>query len=83
MDMSQLKEMLGQEPFHPFRIKLADGSGYDIRNPDLVVPMQTQALVAFPAEDRYAVVSLFQIVALERLPTRGGGGKGRGRRKSA
>ena len=77
MDLVQINEMLARDPFDPFRIELADGTAYDVRNPGLVVPMQTKLLIAFPADDRFAVVSLFQITALETLP----GGKGKGRRK--
>ena len=67
MDKAQIDEMLSRDPFEPFRLKLADGSGYDIDNPGLVVAMQTKLLVAFPAADRFAVVSLFQITAVETL----------------
>jgi hypothetical protein len=78
MDLRQINEMLARDPFKPFRIKLADGTGYDVRNPGLVVPMQTMVLIAFPADDRFAVVSYFQITALETL--RNGRGKRRGRK---
>jgi hypothetical protein len=72
MDRNQIHEMLTSEPFEPFRIRLADGSHYDILNPGLVVPLQTKLMVAFPKDDRFAVVSNYQIVAMETLPNRGG-----------
>ena len=68
MDLTQIREMLARDPFQPFRIKLADGTGYDVRNPGLVVPQQTQLLVAFPNDDRFGVVHTFQITAIETLP---------------
>lgn len=72
MNRIQIQEMLAREPFKSFRIRLTDGSHYDILNPGLVVPMQTQVMVVFPNDDRFAVISNYQIVAMETLPNRGG-----------
>jgi hypothetical protein len=81
MDRAQINELLTKEPFVPFRFRLADGSGYDITNPALVVPMQTKVFIVLQEDDHVAIVSNYQIVALETLPNRR---RGKGpRRKSA
>ena len=33
----ELREAIRQQPFEPFRVVLADGVGYDIRHPDLMI----------------------------------------------
>ena len=65
--LDTLREMLHQEPFQPFRIVLTSGGGYEVVNPDLVALGQTQLTLYFPRSDRYAVLRLNQIAALESL----------------
>ena len=71
MDKPRIEEMLARDPFEPFRINMADGTGFDVQNPGLVVPMQTKLLIAYPSDDRFAVASLFQITSIETLPAAG------------
>ncbi len=67
MDLQTIEEMLTRQPFAPFKVRLSDGTAYDVHNPDLVVPLRTKILLAFPADDRFAVCSLLHITAVETL----------------
>jgi hypothetical protein len=65
--LETLRDLLHPEPFEPFRIVLASGTGYEVSNPHLVALGQTQLTLYFPRSDRYAVLRLNQIAALESL----------------
>lgn len=60
-----LTDMLHREPFQPFRIVLTSGDRYDIVNPDLVAVGRTQITVYAPRSDRFSVLRLNQLAALE------------------
>jgi len=62
-----IREMLNKEPFEPFRIVLTSGSGYDIRNPELVALGQTQLTLYYPRSDKFAMLRVNQIAAIEGL----------------
>ncbi len=36
MAPQELRDLLREQPFRPFRIVMSDGSGHDIRHPDLL-----------------------------------------------
>lgn len=65
--VESIHEMLHAQPFQPFRIVLTSGSQYDVRFPDLVVPLQTQIIYCYPKSDRFALLRLNQIAAVEML----------------
>jgi hypothetical protein len=60
-----LKELLEHEPFQPFRIVLTSGTSYRVTNPHLVAWGQTQLTVYQPKSDKFAMLRLNQIAALE------------------
>ena len=75
MRPTDLKRMIQERPFAPFRIVLSDGMRYDIRHPDQVAPMFTTVEVlplerdkTLNLEDCVVSVSYFHIVRLEPLP---------------
>jgi hypothetical protein len=56
------------EPFRPFRLRLTNGTAYEVRHPELVKVGRSQALIFFPKKDephapfiRYEAVSLVHI----------------------
>lgn len=71
MDADRLRELLCREPFEPFRLVLRSGTTYEIRNPQLVVPMNREAFVAFDDGDRCAFVPYMHVASVEK------GGNGR------
>lgn len=56
-----------RDPFVPFRIVMMSGHAYEVANPDLVVPQKTQIVVFVPKSDKYLVLRLNQIAAIEVL----------------
>ncbi len=45
MTFRNFGDYLGAEPFRPFRIKLASGSTYEIRHPEMILVGRTSARV--------------------------------------
>ncbi len=72
MRPDDIRHLLWQHPFEPFRIILLDGTSYDIRDPDLVLLERSVVKIGFPASKvpvplthREVVVSLLHITRLE------------------
>ncbi|MBI4716466.1 MAG: hypothetical protein HY763_01560 [Planctomycetes bacterium] len=71
MISDQLRELLRREPFKPFRLVLSSGRHYDVRNPELVVPMRSEVFIAFPDGDRWTHLPYLHIAAIEAVPNGG------------
>jgi hypothetical protein len=74
MRPDDVRDRLRVEPFEPFRIRLSNGSTYDVRHPDLVWVGRSAVLVgaADPGHapdlfDRYTTVSLLHVAELEPI----------------
>lgn len=73
MPPEQLLQALRQRPFVPFRIHLTDGTVYEIRHPEMVLPGLRAAVIGLasdPAQPLFArteTVALLHIVRLEPL----------------
>ncbi len=52
MNAGELTELLHEEPFEPFRVRLSSGDTYEVHNPDLAVVMRSRLFLAFPGTDR-------------------------------
>lgn len=69
-----IKELLHREPFVPFRLTLSSGGHYDIRNPERTVVMKSEIFIAFPDGERWSLVPLLHVSAMETLGNGQGGG---------
>ncbi len=73
MPPEELLHLLRKRPFVPFRIHLTDGTVFEIRHPEMVMPGVRTAIIGVPADPlvplyaRTEVVSLLHIVRLEPL----------------
>jgi hypothetical protein len=63
-----LRDLLAREPFQPFRIVLTSGDRYTVTDPALVVLMESQVFLAEPRSDRFHLLRLNQVAAVESLP---------------
>lgn len=73
--LEQIRELLQQEPFVPFRIMLTSGQAYEVGYPGLLAEGQTQLIYCFPKSDRYAILRLNQLASIETLDRRTPGAK--------
>ncbi len=64
IDPVDLQELLEQEPFEAFRIRMSDGETYDIVNPALAVAMDTKLFLAMP-RDRWKFLSYINMTSVE------------------
>jgi hypothetical protein len=73
MTPNELRDALRQQPFEPFRLVILDGTGYEIRHPDLLWIGQWSAMVGLtgkPGEtfyERAVKVDLNHVIRLEPL----------------
>jgi len=66
-----LLEWTRRQPFEPFVIRCSDGTAYEIRHPELVMPTLSEVVVGIPgpngAARRATFVSYYHIVRIEPL----------------
>lgn len=80
MIRDNIREMLDRYPFVPFRLVLSSGRHYEVHNPQMAVLLKSEIFVAFPDGDRWSLIPLLHLTAVETL----GNGRRRGtRRKGA
>lgn len=76
MRPEELREVVKQQPFEPFRLVMTDGEGYDIRHPDLIWIGHRSAMVGLTGRqgqefyERAVKVDLTHVIRLEPLPER-------------
>lgn len=59
-----LLDLLHRDPFVPFHIVMTSGHEYEVNDPDLVALGQSQLNLYAPKSDRFVVLRLAQISAL-------------------
>lgn len=73
MAPEELREVLRQQPFHPFRLLMTDGVGYEVRHPDLLLIGRRSAVVGTtdhegePFYERTVRVDLMHVIRVEPL----------------
>lgn len=85
MNQDFIRKWTRAQPFRPFRLRLTDGTVYDIHDPDLVAASRNEAVVIAPssarrdgsAHDEPFFVSYFHILEIQPVPfvTPGAGGE--------
>lgn len=73
MAPEELREVLRQQPFEPFRIVMTNGAFYDIRHPDLLWIGKRTAMVGLTGQpgqtfyERAVRVDLLHVIRVEPL----------------
>lgn len=73
MAPEELRDILRQQPFEPFRLVMTDGAGYEIRHPDLLWIGQRSAMVGLTGDpgrtfyERAVRVDLWHVTRVEPL----------------
>jgi hypothetical protein len=68
--LEQIRELKGQDPFSPFIIVSSSGERYTIEAPENLVEMRSELFYAFPGGDRFVLIRISQITAVERRESR-------------
>jgi hypothetical protein len=82
MSERDLLAKIQQRPFIPFRLVTTDGTAYEIRHPEMLMPGRRTATIGlpddpnYPAYDLTVTVSLLHVQRLEPLPMQNVGGNG-------
>ena len=75
MPVEEILRHLRERPFVPFLIHVSDGSVYEVRHPDMVLPTARSLVIGLPANpehgyfERAITVSTLHITRLETLGT--------------
>jgi hypothetical protein len=73
MSPEELRDALRQHPFEPFRLVMTDGTGFEIRHPDLLWIGQRTAMVGLTGQpgqtfyERSVKVDLLHVIRIEPL----------------
>jgi hypothetical protein len=73
MNADDLLAYVRKRPFEPFRIVFSDGTAYDIRHPEMVLPGKRTVAIGItassgpPLAEQIVTASLIHIVRLELL----------------
>jgi len=69
MTLDTVLELLRRQPFEPFRVVTSSGESYQIRHPEMALPIRNGIYIGLGGKgrlpDRAAFVSLLHISALE------------------
>jgi hypothetical protein len=60
-----IQELVGKQPFRPFRIVTASGKEYPVEDPRLVVVMRSEIFYAFPKRDRWTTIPISHITSID------------------
>jgi hypothetical protein len=61
-----IRELKAREPFAPFAIVVSSGDRYLIEAPANLVEMKSEYFYAYPGGDKFVLIRINQIVAVER-----------------
>jgi hypothetical protein len=64
--LEQIRELKAQDPFSRFFIVSSSGERYLIEAPENLVEMKSELFYAFPGGDRFVLIRINQITAVER-----------------
>ena len=65
----QIRSLVQEQPFRPFRIHMNDGRAYDVRHPEMIAIGRSAVSIAVPPEDGdyFAICQVRNIASLETL----------------
>jgi len=72
MIRTEIVELLHQQPFEPFILRLTSGDHYEIRDIALVAMLKSGIFIAKPNSDRRVIVPFLHIAAVETTNGRNG-----------
>ncbi len=65
MIRQEIQDLLHQQPFQPFIIRLTSGDHYEIRDSALAALLKSGLFIAQPNSDRRVIVPFLHIAAVE------------------
>jgi hypothetical protein len=65
MIRDEIRELLLQHPFEPFRIHATSGERYEVRNSALAALLKSGIFIAFPNSDRRVIVLFLHVASVE------------------
>lgn len=73
MNQTDMRDLLRAQPFIPFRLNMTNGTSYEIRHSELVIPLPRTVVVALDGDlaqglpERTVTLPLLHIVSVDHL----------------
>ena len=71
--LGSMRELKTGDPFAPFEIVVSSGDRYRIENGDNLVEMKAELFYDYPGGEKFVLIQMNQIVAVERMGPAGRG----------
>jgi len=65
MIRDEIRDLLRQQPFEPFLIRVTSGEEYEVRDSALAAVLKSAVFIAFPDSDRRVIVPFLHVAAVE------------------
>jgi hypothetical protein len=65
MTAETLRELLRQQPFQPFALRMTNGDVFPIRHPEMAMVLKTKVIIGDPEADRSWICSLLHVASIE------------------
>ena len=67
MPLEEILALLRRRPFVPFRLHLTDGSAYEVRHPEMLMPGARSLTIGIPADPSVPVYARTEVAALVHI----------------
>ncbi len=68
-----------QRPFEPFRLLVADGRAYEVKNPERLASLRSGRMISVATDEGFVILDLLLVTGLEKpIHKRRNGAKRRG-----
>jgi hypothetical protein len=67
MNADTVREILKRTPFEPFEVHMSSGETHEVRHPEFAMVTPGRLVIADPATERIAILSLFHITEIRML----------------
>lgn len=66
MTIDQFRSTIRQQPFRPFKIRMADGRSFDVSHPDFLAQSPSgRTVIVFQPDESYSVLDLLLMTEIE------------------
>jgi hypothetical protein len=69
MKPEQLKELLAAQPFVPFRVRMSDGTTYDIKHPELALVSQNVLVIGTGLQSPTGIPEMVRVCSAAHITT--------------
>lgn len=65
MNAETIRELIRQQPFAPFKLRMTNGDVFEVRHPEMALVLKTKVIVGDPENDHSWICSLLHVASIE------------------